>query len=336
MSGSETIVAERQAVVGSSARSAPFDRTMRAFQRNGIYFVLLAVVLAGSIGVDHFLSVSNFAAILRSVALVGIIAIGMTFVVISGHFVDLSVPAQVAGSSLAVLYLQPHGLIVAILGALAAALAIGTANGLLIGVGQGNPIIITLGVQTVAAGVILAVSRGSYVYGDPDSGFVGFGKSSIVSVPSQAIVFLVLILLGQLLLRSTRFGFSLYAIGANRFTARASGLPVERIVALTFVAAALLTGISGILVASYANAVNSSTGLGYEFDALTAVVVGGTSLFGAVGSMWRTLAGVLFIGVVNNLMILVGLPFESQLLVKGLIIIAAVALDALAQRGAQR
>jgi ribose transport system permease protein len=320
---------DRVAPVGGIARRA------RLLQRYGIFFVLAAVFLVGVFGVHNFATPRNVSNILTSMSFVGIVAIGMTFVVISGNYVDLSVPAQVAAAALVVLGLQSHGLGVAILAAIAVVLLIGLLNGVLVGLFGANAVIVTLGIETAATGVILIVNGGAYVYGVSEV-FHRFGTSSIIGIPIQVIFFFAFALLAQGLLSRTRFGFCLKAIGTNRLVARASGVPVAGYVLGTFVLSALLAGTAGILLGALTNSVSSGLGEGYEFDALTAVVVGGTSLFGGVGSIWRTLAGVLLIGMVNNVMILVGLQFQTQLLVKGVIIIGAVFLDALAQRGAVR
>jgi ribose transport system permease protein len=314
---------------------AGIARRARLLQRYGIFFVLAAVFLVGVFGVHNFATPRNISNILTSMSFVGIVAIGMTFIVISGNFVDLSVPAQVAVGALLVLGLQPHGLGVAILAAIVVVMVIGFVNGTLVGVFGANAVIVTLGVETAATGVILILNGGAYVYGVSDA-FHRFGTSSIIGIPIEVVFFFAFALLAQGLLSRTRFGFSVRAIGSNRLVARASGIPVASYVLGTFVLSAFLAGTAGILLGALTNSVSSGLGGGYEFDALTAVVVGGTSLFGGVGSIWRTLAGVLLIGMVNNLMILVGLQFQTQLLVKGVIIIAAVLLDALAQRGADR
>lgn len=320
-----------QALPVTALTASPVARLAVATQRFGIFMILAATTLAGVALVDGFASVGNAANILRSVALVGTVAVGMTLVVISGNFVDLSVPSQVATAALIVLSFAEQNLPLAVLAAVLAAGTIGLANGVLIGAFRANPVIVTLGVQTAAAGLILVATGGSYVYGTSVA-LREFGQAALGPVPIQALVFLATLIAGQLVLSRTRFGFGLYAIGANRSVARASGIAVTRSVLSVFVAAALLAAVAGVMLAAFANSVNSSAGTGFEFDAMTAVVIGGTSLFGGAGSLWRTLAGVLFIGVVNNLMILVGVPFESQLLIKGSVIVLAVALDALAQR----
>lgn len=322
--------------VAEARRTGPAVRVQLASpwitrtQRYGIFVILAGITISAAVLVNGFGTVSNLANVLRSVSLVGIVAIGMTFIVISGNFVDLSVPSQVAGSSIVVLAVGGN-LPVAIAAALATAGAIGLLNGTFIGAFRANPVLVTLGVQTAAAGAILAATGGSYVYGSSEA-LGAFGKSTIGPLPVQGVVFLAVLVGCQFLLARTRFGAQVVAVGANRSVARASGIPVQRVVAYTFALSSLLAGLCGILLAALTDTVNSSVGTGFEFDALTAVVIAGTSLFGGSGSLWRTLAGVLLIGVVNNVMVLVGLPFASQLFVKGCVIIAAVALDALARR----
>jgi ribose/xylose/arabinose/galactoside ABC-type transport system permease subunit len=255
----------------------------------------------------------------------------MTFVVISGSFVDLSVPGTVALMSILVLKLTPDLGALAVLVAILPAVAIGLANGGLVA-GGANPVLVTLGIQTILAGVLLLFYSGGNVYGQVGSALQKFGDTSFGPVPAPVAVFLVVAVAAHLLLQRTTFGFQLYAVGANRAAARVSGIPVRRIITAVFVISGVLAGLAGIVLSAYVNSSSSASGQGYEFDALTGVVVGGTSLFGGMGGIGRTVAGILLIGVITNIMILTGVRPEVQYLIKGSLIILAVAVDAVLRR----
>jgi ribose/xylose/arabinose/galactoside ABC-type transport system permease subunit len=305
-------------------------------RRNGIYMVLGVVVAIAIIAVPDFATIGNAKNILRSVSLVGIVAVGMTFVVISGSFVDLSIPSIVAATSMAVLSLADDIGLLAIPVTILIAVAIGVINGLIVS-GGANPVLVTLATQTIIGGCLLLIFVGANVYGERGAFLDNFGDASLGPVPVPVVVFLVVAAAAQFVLHRARFGFELYAVGANRAAARVSGVRVPRVLGGVFVISAGLAGVCGIVLGAYANSSHQNSGTGFEFDALTAVVLGGTSLFGGTGGVERTVAGVLLIGVITNAMILLGVRSEVQYLIKGTLIILAVSLDALlTRRGMER
>jgi ribose transport system permease protein len=313
----------------ADAFMAQFD-IRRMLRDQGIYIVLIVFIAVAMIAVPQFATVNNGTNILRSVSIIGIVALGMTFVVVSGNLVDLSVPVQVSTASLIVLSVSSHSLLLGIVLALGAVAVIGAINGTLISRGA-NPVLVTLAVQTILAGVILEIRGASNVYGSPGL-LTEFGKAGLGPIPLMAVAFLLAACFCHLVLRNTSFGFQVFAVGANRAAAKVSGVPVRRLVTGVFILSAALAGFAGIVLAGYTNSANLTSGQGYEFDALTAVVVGGSSLFGGYGGIGRTVAGVALIGILENVMILIGLPFEAQYLVKGCLIILAVSFDALLRR----
>ena len=294
-----------------------------------VLLVLLTVI--GVLFVDRFASVGNVIQIVQSQAFVGIVAVGMTWVVLSGNFVDLSVPSVMAVAANAVLILNARSLPLAVIVALVIPLGIGAVNGLLVGLLRLNPIIATLGVTTLVGGALFLATTGDTALGT-DVAFRQFGRARVLGVPVAAIVFVVLLCSCQALLTRTRFGHEVRFVGSNREAARSSGVRDTAVVVWCFVLVAASAAIAGTLLSAFSNTAELVTGRGYEFDALAAVVIGGTTLQGGVGSFWRTLAGVLVIGLANNIMLLLGLDTSVQLLVKAGVFILAVALDALANR----
>ena len=209
-----------------------------------IFVIAVITVVIASIGVPQFATAGNVEALLVSVSLAGLAAIGMTLVVISGSLADLSVPAQVALGSIVGLMLDErgYGFAVALLGGVFAAMLVGLTNGVVISAG-GNPILVTLAVLTVVKGINQGLNDSNAVYGYPGT-LKDFANASLGPVPVLVVVFFSAAVAIQFVLRKTRFGFNLYAVGANRSSARVSGLPVKRTLIGAFVVSAALAGLA--------------------------------------------------------------------------------------------
>jgi ribose transport system permease protein len=310
------------------------DRGPRAYfvlYEHGVYFLLLIIAVVAALFVQTFATSGNIKALLVSIAIEGLVAIGMTFVVISGSFVDLSVVGTVALSSVLSLQIAPHNVVLAILAGVGAGAGVGLVNGVIISRG-GNPVLVTLAVQTVLSGIDLGLNGGNAVLGNPHGALQNFASGSVLSVPNLVIVFFVVALVGQVVLRQTQFGFDLYMVGANSSAARVAGVAVRRVLVGAFVISGVLAGLAGVLAGAYGNEADSNVGTGYDFWALTAVVVGGTSLFGGRGNVGRTVAGVLLIGIIDNVMILENLSVNWQPIVMGALIAIMVGLDVMLAR----
>jgi ribose/xylose/arabinose/galactoside ABC-type transport system permease subunit len=300
-------------------------------RQQGIYVVLVTVVVIASVGVPQFATGGNIKALLESVSIEGLVALGMTFVIISGSLIDLSVPSVVALSAIITLSLEPNGVALAIAVSIAVSACVGVANGLIVSMG-GNPVIVTLAVGTILLGIDTGLNGGNAVYGHP-SVLQTVANKNIGPVPELIIVFLLAVLLVQVTLRQTTFGFHVYALGANRAAARISGVPTWRVLVGVFTASAVLAALAGVLAGAFGNEADARVGVGYDFYALTAVVVGGTSLFGGQGDAGRTLAGILLVGVIDNAMILLNLSTNLQPVVLGILIVVMVGADAAFRRG---
>ena len=295
--------------------------------RRNIALILLAVlVLAGALFVEQFRSVDNLVQILKSQSFVGFVALGMTWVVLAGKFVDLSVPATIAVTANAALAWQSLGPGLAVVAALVTALAIGLVNGIVVSRLEVNPVIATLAVGSICAGLLLAVTGGA-LSRPIDDNLGQIINGTALGIPVLAILFLLLTIVFELALRWTPFGLSVRLVGGNPRMAASVGLRPAAVTIAVFVILALMAGVTGCALGLFAGQADVALGAGYEFDALIAVVLGGSALAGGIGGFARTFVGVILIGVLNNLLLLNAVPTSGQFLVKGIVFTTIVAVD---------
>jgi ribose/xylose/arabinose/galactoside ABC-type transport system permease subunit len=317
---------EGQSWIGP-ADQAPRHRKRPTWIRLGVPTTILVLLIVGTLTSPNFLTVSNLLNVLTSVSIVGIIALGMSFVVISGAWADLSVPAVIAAGAIVLLSAQP---MVGTGGALILALLVGAVagciNGGLVAYLRASPIVITLGSNIVILGIAQALVRGKIVYND-DAVATAIVNGRLLGVPFVAIVFLVLATASHVVLSRTVWGRWTVATGGNYEAALASGVPVRLIRGGAFVLTGVLSAISGCLLALSLQSVRPVIGLDYDFAAFAAIVVGGVSLLGGFGGIPRVLGGLFVVQLLINIMVLLGLPNAAQGFAKGLVIVVAVALD---------
>lgn len=302
--------------------------------RGGLAIAILAVLIYGSLASPVFFTAGNFVNVLTSMAIVGIVVVGMTFVLVVGGLADLSVPATIACGAILSLALQPViGPVPAFAAAIALAGFCGLMSGLLIGYIGINPIIATLGVGTIVLGIVQAAVGGVIVYGtNPDT--AALVKSRFFGIPAIVLIFLAVAIVGHFVLSRSYWGRWTVATGGNYSAAEASAVPVRAVKAGAFVITALCSGLSGALLGLTLQSARPLVGTGYEFSAITAVVVGGISIMGGFGSVPRAIAGLVFVQLLTNVMVLQGVRTPVQGFVLGLLIAGAVALDvALRRRG---
>lgn len=313
------------------------DRASRILGWIAMPIGIVVLLLVGSILSDKFLTVGNLTNVLISMSIIGVIVVGMTFVFISGGMADLSVPGTVAVGAIVVLSLQSvTGPVVAVLVAVATAAVAGLANGWLIGYARVNPVIATLGTGTIVLGIAQAFVGGVIVYGDsPETQALLTGKIFGV-VPSIVVVFVAVAVIGHLVLSRTTLGRWTYAVGGNFAAAEASALPVRRAKLMAFLMTGALSGFAGVLLGISLQTARPGIGFNYEFDAITAVVVGGVSLLGGFGSIPRAISGLLFVQLLGNILVLQGVPSAVQGIAKGALIAAAVAFDMYLRRKGNR
>ena len=301
------------------------DRNL--LHRFGLLLVILGVGLALSLATDTFLSVANLTNVARQVSINGILAVGVTFVLLTAG-VDLSLGSVVALSGVAcATFAHPgeHPVIVPIAVALLTGAACGLVNGALVTRGGVAPFIVTLGMMTIARGLALIVSGGRPVANMSNELTALAGD--LFGIPIPVLCFAAVAFAAWFFLRNFRLGRHIYAVGGNENAARAAGVPVERVKLFAYVLCGLLTGLAGVVLAARITTGQPNAGQAYELDAIAAVVIGGTSLAGGVGTITGTLLGVLLIGVINNGLDLMGVSSYYQAVIKGVIIVGAVWLD---------
>jgi ribose transport system permease protein len=297
--------------------------------RFGLVMALVALVIVLSTLSDRFLTTSNIINVLRQISINAIIAAGMTVVII-GRGIDLSVGSLLAltgvvGAGLAVGGL-PAGF--AILAALALGTALGTFNGAFVAYAGIAPFIVTLAGLTIFRGAALAFTDGRPISGLPPL-FRTIGYGSFLGLPIPVWIMLGFLILTHVILRYTALGRAVYAIGGNEEAARLSGIPVRRVILFTFAYSGMAAALASMVLTGRLNSAQPSAGVMFELDAIAAVVVGGTSLFGGRGGVFGTLVGALIIGVINNGMNLLNVPSFYQQIVKGGVILAALLIERL-------
>lgn len=298
------------------------------------YAALVALVILSVISSflsEYFLQWQNLLNILRQVSYTGIIALGMTFVIVSGG-IDLSVGSMAAFvGSLGILALnalsdgsQALAVAAAIAVALGSGLACGLANGLLITKGRIAPFIVTLGTMALFRSLSLYM-KDAGEFRSSSSLFGSLGSSAPGWIPVPVIVLIALAALLAFVFRRTRYGRYVRAVGSNARVARYSAIDVDRTRLIAYTLTGLLVGISAVLISMRFNSVGTSTlGVNYELDAIAAVIIGGTSMAGGRGTIWGTVIGAITLGVINNMLNMVGISPYLQGTVKGLVIIGAV------------
>jgi len=280
----------------------------------------------------HFLTVSNLLNVMEQTAINAVIAVGMTFVIISGG-IDLSVGSLVAfsGVLLASALQAPLPAGPAILVCLLAGSACGLVNGALITRGRLPPFIATLGMMSVARGAALVFTEGRPISGF-EAGFRGLATGRVMMVPVPVLVTAAVYLLGHFVLTRTRFGRYVYAIGGNEEATRLSGVSVRFHKSMVYALAGLMSALASVLLTARLNSAQPIAGMMYELDAIAATVIGGTSLMGGSGTLPGTLVGALIMGVLRNGLNLLGISSFLQQIVIGLVIIVAVLVDAMLKK----
>jgi ribose transport system permease protein len=292
--------------------------------RYGLVLSFGLLVAALTVLSDRFLTVSNGVNVLRQAAINGIISVGMTYVILTAG-IDLSVGAVLALANVitADFLVQGTHPAAAILLGLGVGAGLGLGNGLVTTKFGVPPFIVTLGTMTIARGLALTYTQGRPVTGLP-AGFRFLGTGAAGPVPMPIVLMAVVFAVGYVVLNRTTIGAYIFALGNNPVAARFSGIAVERYITLVYVISGTLSALAGMVLIARLNSAQPTAGLGYEFDAIAAVVVGGTSLFGGEGSLAGTLLGVLIIQVLNNGLNLLDVSSFYQQVVQGVVIALAL------------
>jgi putative xylitol transport system permease protein len=299
-----------------------------------LVFVLLCALL--SVASPFFLTEQNIANVLRQTAINGVLAIGMTYVILTGG-IDLSVGSVLALSSMVAASLvtgaNPQNVGVAVLAGVGTGAVLGAVNGLLVARASIPPFVATLGMLSVARGLTFIYTDGTPVP-NLSPAFRAIGQSFIGPVPVPVFIFAGVALLFWWVLKYTTFGRYVYAVGGNERSARTSGVNTRGVLFSVYVIAGALAGLAGLILTARTTSALPQAGVSYELDAIAAVVIGGTSLSGGTGSVTGTIVGALIIGVINNGLDLLGVSSYYQQVIKGVIIVAAVLLDVSRRRRA--
>ncbi|QGH70106.1 ABC transporter permease [Pseudactinotalea sp. HY158] len=300
-----------------------------------IFLILAVVILIASFLSENFMSPNNITNILRQVAVITILAYGAMTLIISG-MIDLSAGSVMAfaGVVSVIVYKDTESMLWAILAGIVIGVICNLVNALLVATFRTPAFIVTLGMMMMARGAVLEITQGQNVLQLGD--FVKLGQGSVGWMPLPTLFLIIITVVIWYLMSQTRYGRGLYAVGGNEEAARAAGIPVTRVKYQAFIVNGVLVGIAGVIFMARVNAGLPNAGVGYELQAITAPIIGGTSFSGGVGTTAGTLAGALIVGVLGNIMNLTGVGSYIQQIVMGLIIAVAVTYDVWSKRGKRK
>ena len=304
--------------------------------RQGAVVALIAVCIFGTIRYAPFATPENLLNVLRQNSMLGMVALGMTLVILTGG-IDLSVGAMLAVAGIAAAMASPYGTAAAIAGGLGAGALLGLANGVIITKARMQPFIVTLAMMIAARGVALGITGENSVRVDREAtGFIWLGRGDVLGIPVPVVLAALAFLAAWVMLRYTRFGRYIYAAGDHQDAARLLGIKVDGVLIGTYALSGLMAGLAGIVLAARLGAGQPVAGTGWELDAIAAVVVGGTLLSGGQGGVGYTVIGVLLLGVIFNLFNLEGsiTPWWQGVL-RGVFLLGVVVIQSRLQRRAR-
>lgn len=301
-------------------------RFVNFFYNQTMLIILIVLFIIMSFVSENFFTVGNIFNLFRQVAVIGIMACGMTVVVV-GKGVDLSTAAIVGLASVANVMLQKYGFFTGVFVAIAVGVLCGLINGYFIGKVKANFIIVTLATQILFTATALIISGGRNLNSRPFRIYFYIGAENIFGFPVIILFLIIIMVISGILLQKTIPGRRLYAVGLNAKAALVSGINVSNVVMNSYVINGLLCGIASVVLTSRIPRVRVGQTAPYLFDTVTVVVLGGTALTGGVGGISNTVIGLIIFGIINNSMGILAAPFEYQQLIKGMILIIAVLYD---------
>jgi ribose transport system permease protein len=313
------------------------ERMQVLMRTAGMLPVLILLCIGFGIVTDGFFSLQNLSIVTQQASINIVLAAGMTFVILTGG-IDLSVGSVLSAAAVtALLASNLHGMgWLGVPAALAVGLGFGVINGALIALLKLPPFIVTLGALTAVRGIARLLGNDTTIF-NPQLPFAFIGNDSILGVPWLVVIAILVVAVSWFILRRTVLGLRIYSVGGNPEAARLSGIKVWGIQMFVYAMSGLLAGLGAVMSAARLYAANGlQLGQSYELDAIAAVILGGTSFVGGVGSIIGTLVGALIIAVLTNGLVLLGVSDIWQYIIKGLVIIGAVALDRYRQRGSAR
>ncbi|CAM5510456.1 Ribose import permease protein RbsC [Mycolicibacterium aubagnense] len=316
---------QKKAADAEVRRSFLASPTVR--QYGGIIISLAVLCVVFSVMSPRFLAFNNFMNIMQQVAVIAVAAYGMTYVILLGD-IDLSIGSIIAVSGMvaAQAFAMGFGFVPAVALTLAAGALMGALNGALSAKLMLPSFIVTVATMGIYRGMVSLPTNGAPAMIENDT-WLAIGGESFLGIPIIIWIMAVLFVVNHIILSKTIFGRQVYLTGGNREAAIYSGIRVDRIKIIVFTISGMMAAISGMLLSSRLSSAQTNAGTGYELDAIAAVVLGGTSLAGGVGTIIGTILGALIIGVINNGMNMLSVPYFYQLIVKGVVILVAVWLD---------
>lgn len=290
-----------------------------------IQWAAVAAIVLFAISTPGFLSATSIRSLLTTVSFVGCVAVGMTFITLSGNIMSFSIGVTLSATTIIFMMSLSFGLGPALVLAFIFCAAINGIQGWVIGFFRANPLIVSMAAYALIIGGAVYVTGGRGVYPLTDETKVL--TANLGPVPGPLAAFFFAAIVGQFILSFTRFGRNIYLVGTNPHAAKAAGIEPWRTVMWAYVAAGIFTALSAVLIAARYRSGDMEHGIGYEYRAISAVLVGGTAIQGGEGSVIRTLAGTFFIALMEGLLILRGFGIEMQYLLIGLIVLAVIMLQ---------
>ncbi|WP_197538724.1 ribose ABC transporter permease [Azoarcus sp. KH32C] len=320
----------------AAVQSTPRERFQSLMRAVGMLPVLILLAVGFGMLAEGFLTAQNISIIAQQASINIVLAAGMTFVILTAG-IDLSVGSVLAVAAVLAVMTStiPGGGVLGILAGLGAGLAFGLLNGSLVAFAKLPPFIVTLGALTAVRGIARLIGNDQTVF-NPDLPFAFIGNDNLLGVPWLVWIAAAVIAASWFILRRTVLGLHVYSVGSNPEAARLSGIKVWKVLLFVYAMSGLLAGLGAVMTSARLLAANGlQLGQSYELDAIAAVILGGTSFVGGVGSIVGTLIGALIIAVLTNGLVLLGVSDIWQYIIKGLVIIGAVALDRYRQSGAR-
>ncbi len=310
-----------RALYAGPAAPAPWHRgLLRSLPAwAGLLLLIAAAMTPG------FLSVPNLVALAGTLSLIGCVAVGMTFVTMSGNVMSFALGATCAATSMLVAHYSALGMGPALAAGLSFAVVFSALQGLIIGAFRANALIVSIAALTLLGGVAQYLSQGQSLYVAGET--LGVFRRRVAGVPVSLLVLFAVVACGHWVLRHTRFGYHAVLLGSTVEAARVAGLPVVRCVAACYGVAGLFAGVAGVLVAARFGSGTMEYGIGLDYSAISAVLVGGTAIGGGRGSVLRTFVGGVVIAVLQSLLLLRGLDTQYQYLLIGIIVLAAIVIQ---------
>lgn len=305
----------------------PASRRKRTLVAIRIAAVLALV--AAAVGTPGFLTATSLFSLLTTMSFIGCVAVGMTFITLSGNVMSFCLGATLSVTTIVFMVCLPIGLVGALVAAFLFSAALTGVQGWVVGYFRANPIIVSMAVLALIYGFVTYFTGGRGIYPEGDETDVLKGRIGFVPIPLAAFLFTVVT--GQFILSFTRFGRNLYMVGSNHRAAMAAGIVTWRTVTGAYVVAGLFTALSAVLMAARYASGDMEHGIGYDYHAISAVLVGGTAIQGGEGSAVRTLVGTAIIAVIQGLLLLWGFSTSMQYLIVGIIVLGVIMLQTLGE-----